>query len=149
MPFHINQLPVVNGNVLYMFTEYDKYRGLVKTSSNTPQRHIITYHVQFNGALVQQHYRKTESRPVCMCFLHTEIPLAHWKCHIEEVCFINSPLKQFTFKKHNFYQRKLHVNCNYSQAVFRFPVLSHAFIRISIVTTIKVLQTTCFFCQVN
>jgi hypothetical protein len=27
LPFHINQLPVVNGNVLYIFTEYDKNKG--------------------------------------------------------------------------------------------------------------------------
>jgi hypothetical protein len=27
LPFHINQLPVMNGNVLYIFTECNKYRG--------------------------------------------------------------------------------------------------------------------------
>jgi hypothetical protein len=27
LPFHINQLPVVIGNVLYIFIEYDKYKG--------------------------------------------------------------------------------------------------------------------------
>jgi len=70
----------------------------MKTSRNTSQRHITAYCIQFNGALVQQHYRKTESRPVCICFLHTEIPLTHWKCHIETVCFINRTLKQFTLK---------------------------------------------------
>jgi hypothetical protein len=26
MPFHINNFPVVNGNFLYIFTEYDKYK---------------------------------------------------------------------------------------------------------------------------
>jgi len=121
----------------------------MKTSRNTPQRHITAYCIQFNGALVQQYYRKTESSSVCMCFPHTEIPLALWKCPIKAVCFINRTLKQFTFKKQDFYQRKLHLNWNYSQAIFRFPVLSHTFIRISIVTTLKVSETTCFFCQMN
>jgi len=111
----------------------------MKTSSNPPQSHITTYHVQFNGVLVQYHYRKTESRPVCMCLPHTEIPLAHWKCHIEAVYF----------KTQGFYQRKLHVNWNYIQAIFRFPVLLYTFIRISIVTTLKVSEITCFFLQVN
>ena len=27
--------------------------------------------------------RKTKSMPICTCFLHTEIPLTQWKCHIE------------------------------------------------------------------
>ena len=26
LPFHINKFPVVNGNILYIFTEYDKYK---------------------------------------------------------------------------------------------------------------------------
>jgi hypothetical protein len=56
----------------------------MKTSSNTPPRHIITC-VQFNGALVQQHYRKTKSSPICTCFLDTEITLTQWKCHIATV----------------------------------------------------------------
>jgi hypothetical protein len=74
----------------------------MQTGSNTPPQHIITCHVQFNGALVQQHYRKTKRRPICTCFLHTEIPLARWKCHIEVVYF----------KKLDFYQRNLHVSWN-------------------------------------
>ena len=84
----------------------------MKTSSSTPPRHIITC-VQFNGLLVQQHYRKSKSMPICTCFLHTEIPLTQWKCHIEAVYF----------KKLGFYERKLHVSWNYSQAIFWF--LSH------------------------
>jgi len=68
----------------------------MKTSSHTPQRHNTTYRVQFNGALVQQHYRKTESMFVCTCFPHTEISLTHWKCYIEAVYFMNGTLKQFT-----------------------------------------------------
>ena len=59
----------------------------MKTSSNTPPRHITTCCVQFNGALVQQFFTKTKSSPVCKCFLHTEIPLTQWKCHIEAVYF--------------------------------------------------------------
>jgi len=57
----------------------------MKTSSNTPPRHIITCCIQCNGALVQQRYRKTKSSPVCTCFLDTEIPLTQWKCHIATV----------------------------------------------------------------
>jgi len=49
----------------------------MKTSRNTPPRHTTC--VQFNGALVQQRYIKTKSRPVCKCFPHTEIPLTQWK----------------------------------------------------------------------
>jgi hypothetical protein len=26
LPFHINQLFVLNGNILYMFTDFDKYK---------------------------------------------------------------------------------------------------------------------------
>jgi hypothetical protein len=81
----------------------------MKTSSNRPPRHIITCRVQFNGALVQ-HYIKTKSRPMCICFPHTEIPLTQLKCHIESIYF----------KKQDFYQRKLHVSWNYSQAIFWF-----------------------------
>jgi len=80
----------------------------MKTSSSTPPRHIITCRVQFNGVLVQQHYRKSKSMPICTCFLHTEIPLTQWKCHIEAVYF----------KKQDFYKRKLPVSRNYSQAIF-------------------------------
>jgi len=121
----------------------------MKTSSNTLPRHVTAFRVQFNGALLQQRCRETKSRPVCICFPHTEIPLTHWKCHIKAVYFINGTLKKFALKKQDFYQRKLHVNSNYSQAIFRFPVLSHAFIRISIVTALKISETTCFVCQVN
>ena len=81
----------------------------MKTSSSTPPRHIITC-VQFNGLLVQQHYRKSKSMPICTCFRHTEFPLTQWKCHIEAVYF----------KKQDIYQRKLHVSWNYSQAIFWF-----------------------------
>ena len=107
----------------------------MKTSSSTPPWHIITC-VQFNGLLVEQHYRKSKSMPICTCFLHTEIPLTQWKCHIEAVYF----------KKQDFYQRKLHVSWNYSQAIFWFFV---TFIRISIVTTHTVSDTACLCCQVN
>jgi hypothetical protein len=57
----------------------------MKTNSKTPPRRITTCCVQFNGALVQQRYIKTKSRPVCKFFLHTEIPLTQWKCHIDAV----------------------------------------------------------------
>jgi hypothetical protein len=67
----------------------------MKTSSNTPSRHITTCHVQFNGVLVQQRYRKNKIRPVCTCFPHTEIPFTQWKCHIEAVYFI----KQYFYQK--------------------------------------------------
>ena len=82
----------------------------MKTSSKTPPRHIITCRVQFNGVLVRQNYRKTKSRPICTCSPLTEIPLTQWKCHTEEVYF----------KKQDFYQRKLHVSWNCSQAIFWF-----------------------------
>ena len=96
-------------NSLYIFTDYAKYEVWMKTSSSTPPWHIITC-VQFNGLLVEQHYRKSKSMPTCTCFLHTEIPLAQWNCHIEAVYF----------KKLGSYQRKLHVRWNYSQAIFWF-----------------------------
>jgi hypothetical protein len=83
LPFHINQLHVVNGNDQYVFPKYVKYECLKKTSSNVPARHITACCVQFNGALVQQHYIK--NRSVFKCFLHAEIPLTQWKCHIEAV----------------------------------------------------------------
>jgi hypothetical protein len=88
MPFHINQLTMVNGNGLYIFTVYVKYRGWMKTSGNTAPRHIITCHVQFNGEHVQQHCRKTESSPIYLYML-----CAHWNSfdavavHIEAVYF--------------------------------------------------------------
>jgi uncharacterized Zn-finger protein len=61
----------------------------MKTSSNTPPRHFITCCIQFNGALVQQCYRKTKSSPVCTCLLDTEIPLTQWKSHIATVYLKN------------------------------------------------------------
>src|SRR5215469_7705329 len=85
----------------------------MKTSSNTAPRHIITCCVQFNAVLVQQHYTKTNSKPICTCFPFTEIPLTQRKCHIEAVYC----------KKQYFYQRKLHVSWNYSKAILWF--LSH------------------------
>jgi hypothetical protein len=106
-------------------------------SSNTPPPHITTCHVQFTGALVQQHYRKTKSRPVCTCFPHTEIPLTHCRCHIEAVYF----------KKQDFYRRNLHANWNYSLGISRF--FTHTLNRMSIVTTHRDSETTCVFCQVN
>jgi hypothetical protein len=68
-----------------------------------------------------------------MCFPHTEIALTLQKCHSEAVYF----------KKQDFYQRMLHVNWNYNQAIFQFFI--HTFIRMSIRTTHKVSETTCFF----
>jgi hypothetical protein len=117
---------------IYVCTGCVKYKVWMKTS-NTPPRHIVTCHVQFNGVLVQQRYRKTKSRPVCTCFLHTEFPLTQWKCHIGAVYF----------KKQYFYQRKLNVIWNYSHTIFWF--LSHTFIRISFVITNKTSETTCLF----
>jgi hypothetical protein len=109
---------------IYIFLWCVIYESQMKSSSNTAPRHIKTC-VQFYGALVQQSQRKTKIWPVCMCFLHTEIPLTQWKCRIEGI----------SFKKQYFYQRKLHVIWNYSLAIFWF--FSHTFIRISIVTTHK------------
>ena len=72
LPFHINQLGMVNGIVLYIFTESGKYEGWKKTSSNTAPRHITTCCVQFNGAFVQQSYSKAKSRTVFIALS------AHW-----------------------------------------------------------------------
>ena len=47
----------MNGNVLYIFTECDKYRGSMKTSK-APPNDITTCRVQFTGVLVHQPYRK-------------------------------------------------------------------------------------------
>ena len=127
--------PCGEWNGLYIFTDYVKYEGWLKTSSNTPTWHIITCCVQFNRVLVQQHYRKSKSMPICKCFLHTEIRVTQWKYHIEAVYF----------KKLCFYERKLHVSWNYSQAIFWF--LSHLIgYRLSQHT---VSDTACLCCQVS
>jgi len=63
LPFHINQLHMVNAVVLYIFSESVIYEGSMKTSSNTAPRHITTCGVQFDGAFVQQHYRKAKIMP--------------------------------------------------------------------------------------
>jgi len=109
----------------------------MKTGSNTAPRPITTCCVQFNVQLVQQLHRKSKIRPIFKFFPYTEIPLTQCKFCIEAVYF----------KKQDFYQRILHVGWNYSQ--FIFWILSHLFIRISIATTHRVSETTCFFHQVN
>jgi len=76
----------------------------MKSNSNTLPRHVTTFHVQFNGALLQQCCRETKSRHIFTRFLHMEIPLTCFKCHFEAVYF----------KKQVFFQRKLHVSWNYS-----------------------------------
>ena len=87
-----------------------KYKGWMKTSSNIPPTHIKTCCVQFSRVLVQQHYIKTKSLPICTWFTYIEIPLTQLKCNIEAVYF----------KKQDFYQWKLNVSWNYSQAIFWF-----------------------------
>jgi hypothetical protein len=137
MRFHINQLNMVNGNVLYIVTEYVKYESWMKTSSITPPRHIITCPVQFSGVLVQQHYIKTESSPICTCLPQTEIPLTQGQCQIEAVYFKN---------KFFFLARK--VSCVLELQPIHSLFFPTFFI-IAIVTTPKVSQNTCFFCSVN
>ena len=90
LPFHINQVPVVNQNVLYIFTEYDKYRCWIKSSNNTPQRHITAYRVQFNGAFV----KKLKVDLFVRFYRTLKFP---W--HIG-----NDTLKQFTLKYRNFFK---------------------------------------------
>ena len=78
---------MVNGIVLYIFVEYVKFEGWLKTGSNTAPRHIKNFGVQFNVALVQQLYRKSKIRPIFKFFPYTEIPLTQWKFRIEAVYF--------------------------------------------------------------
>jgi len=57
----------------------------MKTSRSTPQKHITTYCIQFNGVLVQQHYKKLKVGLFVYAFRTLKFP---W--HIG-----NAILKQF------------------------------------------------------
>jgi hypothetical protein len=61
--------------------------------------------------------------PFVRGFRTLEVPLTHWKFHIEAVYF----------KRQDFYQRNLYVNWNYKQSICRF--FTHTFIRMLIFTT--------------
>jgi len=79
----------------------------METGSNTSPRHITTCPVQFNGMLVQKCYRKTKSRLICKYFCTLKF-LWHNG---------NATLKLFNFRINIFFQRKLCVFWNYSQAI--------------------------------